>query len=1070
MRTKFSGILTLLLAFVVQFTFAQEKTVSGTVTDDKGLPLPGVNIVVKNTATGTQTDFDGNYSIETNKGAVLTFSYVGFSTKEMVVGDGDTINIQLEAAASELEEVVVTAQGISRQKKALGYAVTTIAAESIEESPERDLARVLTGKVAGVAVTSTGGTVGSGTNIIIRGQSSINQSNQPLFIVDGVPFNSDTNDQAGFGDGGAVTSSRFLDLDPNNIVSVNVLKGLSATVLYGQLGRNGVILITTKNGSQKDVNKKFEITAIQSVSVNKIANLPDYQNTYGQGGDQVANPGFVGNWGARFDSNQLINHPYNSGRLNGVFPQFAGLQIPYEAAEDNVKDFFRDGIGTTTSINVASTQENTKFNANFGLSQEDGFIPGNEFRRVNFGIGGSAKLSNKFTVSGTGNFVLSDFKTPPIAASNALNSISVFTRTLFIPRNLDLTNLPFQDPVTGASVYYRTDQENPLWLVENSGFTQETRRFFGSNSINYAVTDNFSINYRVGLDTFTENQSFFVNKGGVSAPQYQIGYLRNTSGVNTIWDHTLSFNLNNVDLTESIGLNALVGFNPRRDVYEQTGVVNTQQIVFGFLDQNNYGTQSNADPFGTSLDFKTERNILGLYGNLEFDYEDYLYLTLSARNDWGSTVEAENRSLFYPGASVSFIPTSAFPGMRSDKLGYLKLRASYGSSAGYPNAFQTRPQLNIATASFTDNGGTPLNTNSNTATFPNPDLKPERFEEFELGIEANFFNNRISLDASAYLKTANDQIINRNLDNSTGFETTTINAGEIETEGLEIGLNITPLKSENFSWDINNVFTAYETTVVDLPDDVNQIVYSGFSNLGNAAIEGQPLGVIIGSFAVTDDEGNLLINPEDGNIIASGELGLDDQVVGDPNPDWTLTSINTFRYKDLSLSAQIEYVHGGDFYSGTIGNLLRRGVTTDTEDREGTFVIPGVLADPETGDVLRDANGNAIRNTIQQGANELYFLNFLDPTGQQIYDGSRLRVREVSLSYNVPEKFLDRTPFGSLSLTFTGNNVWYKAFNVPEGTNFDPEVLSTGVGNGQGLEFTTAPNSKRYGFSVKATF
>lgn len=453
MRTKFSGILTLLLAFVVQLTFAQEKTISGTISDENSLPLPGVNVIIKGTTTGTQTDFDGNYSISAAVGQTIVFSYLSYTTEERTVSaSSSNISFNMSPDAEALSEVVVTGYGgRTKSKKALGYAVSTIEAEAIENKPESDVVRSLNGKVAGVQITGNSGASGSGTNFIIRSKSSINGNNQPLFVVDGVPFDSGTNQTTGFAGGNTVTSSRFLDLDPNNIESVQVLKGLSAAVLYGQQGRNGVVLITTKNGSSKKLNEKFEVTLNQSVYTTQISNLPDYQNTYGQGANNAPNPAFVGNWGARFDLGLMIAHPYAG--LGDIFPQFDELEIPYEAAPNNVKDFFRTGIGSATSINVAGAGDgSSRYNMNVGYTTEDGYIPGNGLTRYNIGMGGSAKLSNKFTFNGTATYSNLRVNTPPIAANNAAGALSIFTRLLFIPRNVDLPNLPFQDPNTGASV------------------------------------------------------------------------------------------------------------------------------------------------------------------------------------------------------------------------------------------------------------------------------------------------------------------------------------------------------------------------------------------------------------------------------------------------------------------------------------------------------------------------------------------------------------------------------------------------------------------------------------------
>jgi len=1073
MRTKFSGILTLLLAFVVQLTFAQEKTISGTVTDNSGLPLPGVNIIVKGTTNGTQSDFDGNYSIQTAVGQTLVFSYVGFKTGEQAVtASSNKINFQMTEDAAELDEVVVTAFGIKKEKKALGYAVSTLSSEAVESKPEADVVKSLNGKVAGVQITGTGGSTGSGTKIVIRGQSSINGSNNPLFIVDGVPFDSGTNDDQGFTGGGTVVSSRFLDLDPNNIESVSVLKGLSAAVLYGQAGRNGVILITTKNGSSKEVNKKFEVSVSQTVYQKQISNLADYQNDYGQGSDNTPNPGFVGNWGGRLDAGLMIAHPYAS--QGDLFPEFDGLEIPYVAAEDNVEDFFRKGLGTNTSVNVSGGNMDTSYNMNFGYTSEQGYIPENDLRRYNLGFGGKAKLANNFTFNGSANYSNTHITTPPITANNGGGS-SIFTRLLFIPRNLDLGNLPFQNPNTGANVYYRTDQDNPYWLLNNSKTVQDISRFYGNASANYAFSDNFDLTYRFGLDTYTENRVFTVNKGSINEEN---GRKRATSAVNYIYDHNFIFGIKNVELASDFDLNATIGANARRDKYDQIGINATGQIVFDVFLDDNFSTISNG------LDFEQEQNIYGVYGETSFDYGSFLFLNVSGRNDWGSTVEEENRSLFYPGASISFVPTSIDGIGSSDAVKYLKLRGSYGTSARFPSPYNTRSTLNSNPNAFVDGGGNSIITNSLDQQRPNGALKPELQREVELGIEGTFLNNRLSLDLTVYKRNTEDQIVSRPLPPSTGFTSTTFNIAKTEQEGIEVGLNFTPIKIGDFTWEVRNNFTAYENMVTDL-GGVEEFAYAGFTNLGNFAAEGEALGVIKGSYAtrydagnITDEnplglgvEGTLLINPNNGKIIDSDDLSLGIETIGDPNPDWNVSSISAFRYKGWTLSGQVEYQHGGDIFSQTATQYYRRGVTTvNVDNREGSYVIPGVLANPDTGELLLDGTGQPIQNNIQIGANDVFFINLVDPSGQGIYDASHFRVREVALSYDLSERLLEKTPFGKMSFTITGNNLYVKTYNIPDAFGFDPEQLSTGAGNGSGLDFQTGPTSKSYSFSVKATF
>ncbi len=1081
MRTKFSGILTLLLAFVVQLTFAQEKTISGMVSDNGGLPLPGVNIVVKGTTTGTQSDFDGNYSIQASVGQTLVYSYVGFKTTEQAVTSAtSTIDVQMEEDAAVLDEVVVTGYGIARERKTLGYAVSTIEAEAVENKPESDVVRTLNGKVAGVQVTGTGGATGSGTNFVIRSKSSINGDNQPLFVVDGVPFDSGTNNVTNFAGGNSITSSRFLDLDPNNVESIQVLKGLSAAVLYGQQGRNGVVLITTKNGSKKDLNKKFEITFSQQVYATQISNLPDYQNDYGQGSNNAPNPGFVGNWGARFDQGLMIDHPYAT--LGAIFPQFEGLEIPYQAAPNNVSDFFRTGLGHATSVNVAGSPGDggSKYNVNFGYTTEDGYIPNNGLTRYNIGMGGTTKLSNKFSVTATANYSNLRVNTPPIAANNAVGSISLFTRLLFIPRNLDLANLPYENPSTGESVYYRGDQNNPYWLLNYAGTEQLNSRFFGQITTSYEISDNIIATYRFGLDTYAETQEFRVAKGDVVN---LTGVFRTANISNFIYDHNFNLSFSNINIAENLGLSTVVGFNARRDTFERSGILSTGQVVFNFWNHNNFTSYDDG-----GLDYFQERNILGAYAEATFEYDNFLFLVLSGRNDWGSTLEYENRSLFYPGASLSFIPTSLDGVSTNGALNFLKFRAAYGTSAAFPGPYNTRGALAQSSGTFFPPGGNTITVASNPNSRLNRDLQPELQREFEVGAEADLFDRRLSLDLTLYKRFIDDQIVpSRPLNPSTGFNDIADNIASSEIQGIEVGLDVTPLRTKDFSWDIRNNFTAYENEVTDL-GDVEDFPFAGFIGLGNYAAEGEPLGVIKGSYGVRYDPSNpviegfenqqgigvngvLLINPDTGKIFDSDDLGLPIETVGDPNPDWNLTSINTFTYKGLSLSAQIEYQHGGDIYSQTASQYYRRGVTTvNVDNREGTYVIPGILANPNTGEILMDESGNPIENQIQIGANDVYFINLVDPVGQGIYDASHLRLRDISLTYSLSEKMLEKTPFGNVTFSVSGQNLYIRTFNIPQAFNIDPEALSTGVGNGQGLDFQTGPSNRRYSFSVKATF
>jgi len=1079
MKTKFSGFLALLLAFMMQITFAQEKTVSGTVSDDSG-PLPGVSVVIKGTTHGTETDFDGKYSIKANVGAILQFSYVGMETQEKTVGQSNTINVTLKASANVLEEVVVTAQGIKKSKKALGYAVSTVKSDQIQERASGDVARVLSGKTSGVQINATSGMSGSGTNIIIRGYSSFSQSNQPLFIVDGVPFDSGTNTPDDFVNGNS-GSSRFLDLDPNSIASISVLKGLAAATLYGSQGRNGVILITTKDGLTGNVPKKTEVNVTQSFFFNEIASMPDYQNEFGNGFDQAFG-WFFSNWGPSFKKDGVagwgnsinpdptkgfnpdgtLAHPYwTASAATGIpaaFPQFQGARYKWKPY-NSVPNFFRIGTIASTSVNIrgASSDGNVSYNMNYGNHDEKGFTPGNTLRRTNLGMGGRAILSNRFTVNGTINFARTDFKTPPVAASTGNDVFgtgsSVFGALFFTPRSVDLTGLPFQNPVTGGSVYYRQNNsiQNPNWTVHNAQFSQFTNRVFGSFATKYDINDNLNLTYRLGLDFTNEHNTNYQNKGGISDFQETVsGFYRTWDNNNTIWDHTIMLN-GNYKLNDDMNISFNTGVTSRSEIFDRQGVNSSGQNVFGVLRHFNFNTQ-------TPIQFSSTRNILGALGQVQWDFKNYLFVTAAGRNDWVSNLSTDNRSLFYPSASASFIPTTAIDGLKSDKfLNYLKIRAGYGTSAGFPTGFPIASTLNLNTRAFQDDAGVNTVTNTTGTTLANPNLKPEQVKEFEVGIEARMFKNRANLQLSAYTRKTTDLIVNRPLDPSTGFTQTQTNIGEIHGEGIEADLGVDIFKAKDANavgWNTHFNFTANESTVRRLGQGTDIIVFAGFSNLGNAAKVGQPLGVMVGSRIKRDAQGNALVNASGNYVEEFGTFNI-----GDPNPDWILNTTNTVTYKNFNFSFLFNWTHGGDIYSSTISTLLGRGLITETVDRLNTFILPGV----------QQSTGQP--NDVQINNSSYYFSNILfGPNELQVYDGSVLRLQEVSLGYTLPKKMLEKTPFGSLTFTASGYNLWYDAYNTPKGANFDPNVIGTGVGNGRGFDYLNGPSSKRYGFSIKASF
>ena len=1093
MKTKFSGILTLLLAFVVHLSFAQEKTISGTVSDEQGLPLPGVNIIVKGTTNGTQSDFDGNYSINANVGDVLTFSYVGLKTDERTVGSANNVSVTMAEDAAQLEEVVVTAQGIKREKKALGYAVSEVKSEDLENRTEGDVARVLSGKASGVAITSQSGTSGSATNVVIRGYTSINGSNQALFVVDGVPFSSDTNTPQGSFASGNNGTSRFLDLDPNNIESVNVLKGLAAATLYGTAGKNGVIVITTKSGSSRGTGpKKTEITINQSIFFNEIASTPDYQDQYGGGFDQSFG-WFFSNWGPSFspdgvdgylndpagviDANGTVPHPYDTSAFlnsaaqnngdNILRNQFDGVRYEWRAY-DNVEEFFRTGTVSNTSLNVrgASNDGNISYNLNYGHLDDKGFTPGNGLRRNTLSVGGRAKLSNKVTVNASLNFSRTDVKSPPIAASlgNGTTGLSVFANVFFTPRNVDLSGLPFEIPENNGSIYYRNGNDiiNPRWTAKHAGSSQLTNRVFGTAALTYELNDNINLTYRAGIDFYNERNEQFSQKNGVNFQQTVLGFYETWDNNVRIWDHYLALQ-GDYDLSENIGMTFTAGATSRSRDFQRQGVSSVQQIKFGVLRHFNFQTQSPSFfNSGLNIEFSDFRNILGVFGEAAFDYNNYLFLTLSGRSDWVSNLPTENNNKFYPSVSASFIPTSAFEGLKSENgLNYLKIRAGLGQSAGFPTGFPA--SADAVVQSTTGNGGASgqLTTNTLSNVRSNPNLKTELISEFEVGFDTRFLKNRFDLSLSYFDRSTEDLIVNKPLAPSTGFTSQQENIGKVEGDGWEIDLGVDIFKNDGdgFNWNARMNFTKSEQIVTEQDDD--QIVYAGFGNLGNAAIEGEQLGVIVGSRIQRDDDGNFIVNSA-GSYQTENQITLDDgrsitPIIGNPNPDYVMNIINSLSYKNFNLGFQISHTKGGDIQASTIAVLQGRGLIIT--DRKNTFILPGIQE--TTGEV----------NQTQINNSQYYFSNVLfGPSELQIYDGSVVRLQELSLGYSFPQKFLDKTPFGSLSVTASGFNLWFDAYNTPDRANFDPNVAGAGVGNSRGFDFLNGPSSRRYGISLKASF
>lgn len=622
--------------------------------------------------------------------------------------------------------------------------------------------------------------------------------------------------------------------------------------------------------------------------------------------------------------------------------------------------------------------------------------------------------------------------------------------------------LPFESPVTHESVYYRggNDIQNPRWTAKYCKSVDNVNRVFASGSLRYMIMKDLDLSYKYGIDNYSEVQEYIVNKGSVQNANYLNGLYRTRNINQLLWDQSVLLTWKS-DITDVIKIDALLGGSSLREVTKETGLESTEQAVFGFISHSNFVEHSSINSFnGFDLQNKSEANTLGLFGQSTVTYKDYLFLNLAARNDWYSSLEKSNRSQFYPSFSLSLIPTQLFKQIQSTKgLNYLKIRLGYGTSAGFPPLYVTQNVLSSNVRAFVsiDESGTPTTTPSNSISsiLGNMNLKPELHREIEGGIETRLINNRIRIEFTAYVKNTKDLITNSDLDPACGWTSTFVNIGKIQNKGIEAELDLTPVKTSKLDWTVSGIFAKNSSVVKELAAGQEKILISGWTNLGNFAVPGEPYGVMMGNKILRDDNGNAIISGT-GDYQETAEI----QIIGNPNPDFELSLSNEINYKGFAFSMLWEYRQGGDIYSETCRTLLGRGITKDTDfDRYQTFVLPGVKEDGSP-------------NDIQLTAANFYFndVGLQAPPETGVWDGTTIRLREISLTYDMPSKILNKTPFGSCSITVSGHNLWYKAVNFPKYCNFDPDMLSLGVGNGLGFDFITGPSSTRYGASIQITF
>lgn len=1091
-----------LVLFAMGISLAQ-RNVSGKVTDSKGEALIGASILVKGTSTGTVADIDGNYSLTVPAGSeVLVISYTGFATQEITLGASNTVDLLLDESDAQLGEVLVTAVGIQRQKKALGYAVTDLKGDEITQRSEPDPVRAIAGKVPGVQISGAGGGPGQSTKINIRGFSSLTGNTQPLFVVDGIPFDNSVNASRNTTSGGNQFSSRAFDIDPNNVESITILKGAAASALYGSRATNGVVVITTKTGGKKS-RKGLEVTYNSSYQMEEVSGLPDYQNTYTQGSNQVYNGGFIGNWGQPFPSEvDRINAQYGTdyrkvvvaGYPEGtvphplvstgfalaqgydkIFPQLLdangkAIAVPLRPY-DIVEGFFDTGNMWENSLNISAGGPDAGINTVISRMTNEGIVPNSASDRTSLSFGGNAKLANGLVVSGNVNYVNTNQKSPPIAGSiQGGNSFtptdgSIFTRLFFLPRNFDLNQsnpegipYPFENPVDGSNVFYRA-LDNPLWLLKYNGYTSNVNRVYGNLALSYDVLPWLNLTGRGGINSYADARKGIERPGGTADPDGEVW----TDDINNMEIDLNYLATVSTNITKDLDVRLIAGFNWNQRSYKSRYVVGDQVISIGL-----YNTDATA--VQTSDELNRKQRFYAGYADLQLGYKNFLYLGATARNDWSSTLPSKNRSYFYPGVNVSFVLTDAFD-VKSKVLSFAKLRAAWTQVGNEASPYQTLTTYRLGVPFVTATGQT-----RNRATLENilrnADLQNELTTEVEFGADIRLFNNRVGLDATWFKRNSVDQITATQVASSSGFTDAVVNAGEIENKGFEVALNITPIRTASgFEWNTTFNFTRIRTLVLDAGEG-SEIFIGGLTDSGGGVVHrtGEPFGQIYGTKIARTPEGDILVDKSLGLTINLPTF----EIIGDPNPDFQLGMINTFSFKGFSLNALIDWRQGGDMYLTTAGALLLRGQVKVTEDREALRVIPGVYGNPQTFEAVTNENGQYIRNTTGITAFDSHFSDGFGVYGADetnVYDVTTIRLREVTLGYSFPTKLMEKTPLGSARISVSGRNLWWKSPNILKGINQDPEVLAlTSDSNVQGLEYGGYPTTRRFGVNLSVTF
>ena len=1052
---KFTFIL-LCLIIGISTVVAQNTKVAGSVISaDDGLPVIGASIVVKGTMVGTVTDYDGNFTLEVpSNGKVLIVSYVGMLTQEVPVSPN--VRVVLKSDTQNLDEVVVTAMGISKEKKALGYAVQDVKGDKLTQAANSNLAGALQGKVSGLDIKPSSGMPGASSQITIRGARSFSGDNTPLYVIDGMPVTStpdvDTDLQNNGSVSGADFANRAVDIDPNDIESINILKGQAASALYGIRASNGVIVITTKSG--KGLAKgKPQISFSSNLSFDVIGRLPEFQKTYAQGASGKYSPTNSLSWGPKITD--LPNDPTYGGNTSNAYtkeygnhegmyyqPQRAAAGLdPWTTpqAYDNAKDFFDTGVTWSNSINVAQALDKSSYSVSLGNTHQDGIIPSTGMDRYNVKVSAETKLHDNWTTGFIGNYITT-------AIDKAVTSGNGLLRTVYsAPPSYDLAGIPSHiagDPYTQNS--FRGAFDQAYWAMDNNKFTENTNRFFGNAYANYktkfGTTDHtLNVRYMFGVDSYTtdyvDSYGYGSNTGGGK------GQIENYGWTNATYNSLLTINYD-WNINEDWGLNVVAGnevIQSNRGKYYEYG---TGYNFPGWNHIDNATTQS-----ASSEHWK--KRTVGFFGNVSASYKNMLYLTVTGRQDYVSSMPRGNRAFFYPSVSAGFILTE-LDALKNDVVNHAKIRASYaevGQAGDFRENFYSVPTYGGGFYSLTpilypingSNGYTPY------YKIYDPNLKPQNTRSYELGTDLSFFDNLVTLNYTFSRQNVKDQIFDVPLASSTGAGKLVTNGGKLHTNVHEITLSFNPIRTRDINWDFGFNWTKIDNYVDELAPGVENISLGGYVTPQVRAAAGEKYPVIYGVGYKRDANGNRLVD-EDGLPIA-GEA----QVIGKVSPDFIMGFNTTLRLWDCTISAVLDWKQGGQMYSRTSGLADYYGVSKRTENREGTIIFDGYK---------EDGTKNDIGITGANAQQEYYsILNNIDESS--IYDNSFIKLREVAVSYPV-----FKSNWMQVTLNVFARNVLIWA-QVPD---LDPEA-SQGNNNMTGaFEDYSMPQTASYGFGVNVKF